>query len=220
MAAPGWIHPALANDTSVTDPVILSSCKLAEARIAPLSIEEVITMMRILAIALVLLMLLGIALRNRILIFAQAKTWILAVFTLLSAAVLACGTILRGDALELCLMCGSDYGNLFWFMLNAVSGSALVLGISMLLFRDSREGRSFSTAAITYVGQHTLGVYLLHKNLQLDLIIPWIHIWLAGPQLLVACIATCISFAASLALCALIEKFVPQLLGQFPKYPG
>ena len=165
-------------------------------------------------------MLLGIALRNRILIFAQAKTWILAVFTLLSAAVLACGTILRGDALELCLMCGSDYGNLFWFMLNAVSGSALVLGISMLLFRDSREGRSFSTAAITYVGQHTLGVYLLHKNLQLDLIIPWIHIWLAGPQLLVACIATCISFAASLALCALIEKFVPQLLGQFPKYPG
>ena len=44
--------------------------------------------------------------------------------------------------------------------------------------------------------------------------------WLAGHQLLVACIATCISFTASVLLCAVIEKFVPQMLGQFPKYPG
>ncbi len=70
-----------------------------------------------------------------------------------------------------------------------------------------------------YVGQHTLGIFLLHKNIQLDLIIPWIHTWLEGPQLLVACIATCISFATALLLCAIIEKFVPQLLGQFPIYP-
>jgi fucose 4-O-acetylase-like acetyltransferase len=75
------------------------------------------------------------------------------------------------------------------------------MGVSILLFRISREGAwPFSTAAITYVGQHTLGVFLLHKNFQLDLVIPWIHTWLAGPQLLVACIATCISFAASLLI--------------------
>ena len=164
--------------------------------------------------------LLGMALRRQLLIFAQAKGRILCLFTLLSAAVLCCGTILRGDALELSLMCGSVYGNVFWFMLNAVSGSALVMGVSILLFRISREGAwPFSTAAITYVGQHTLGVFLLHKNFQLDLVIPWIHTWLAGPQLLVACIATCISFAASLLMCAVIEKYVPQLLGQFPRYP-
>lgn len=77
----------------------------------------------------------------------------------------------------------------------------------------------FDAAAITYVGQHTLGVFLLNKNFQLDLVIPWIHTWLAGSQLLVACIATCISFAASLLMCAVIEKYVPQLLGQFPRYP-
>lgn len=57
--------------------------------------------------------LLGIALRQRILIFAQAKSWVLALFTAAAAALLACGTILRGDALDLCLMCGSDYGNIF-----------------------------------------------------------------------------------------------------------
>ncbi len=164
--------------------------------------------------------LLGIALRQRILIFAQQKGSVLCLFTAASAAALVCGTILRGDALELSLMCGSNYGSIFWFMFNAVSGSALVIGVSMLLFRISREGaRPFSTAAITYIGQHTLGIFLLHKNFQLDLVIPWIHTWLEGPQLLVACIATCISFAFALLLCAVIERFVPQLLGQFPRYP-
>ena len=165
--------------------------------------------------------LLGIALRQRILILAQAKGWVLGAVTAASAIVFACGTVLRGDALELVLMCGSSYGNLFLFMLNALSGSMVVIGISMLLFRASREGaRTFSTASITYVGQHTMGIFLLHKNLQLELVIPWIHTWLAGPQLLVACIATCISFVAALLLCAVIERYVPQLLGQFPQYPA
>ena len=163
----------------------------------------------------------GIALRKRILILAQAKGWILCAVTAAAAAALICGTILRGDALELSLMCGSIYGNIFWFLMNSMSGTLLVLLVSMLVFRLSREGaRPFSTFAITYTGQHTMGIYLLHKNMQLDLIIPWIHTWLPGPQLLVACIATCISFAASMLLCAVIEKYVPQLLGQFPRYPG
>ncbi|ETP71782.1 acetyltransferase, fucose-4-O-acetylase [Lachnospiraceae bacterium JC7] len=164
--------------------------------------------------------LLGIALRQQILILAQSKTLMLFLITLISGIMLTFGTILRGDALELSLMCGGDYGNIFWFMYNSISGTVLILGISMLIFRISREGaRPFSTKAITYVGQHTLGIFLLHKNIQLDLIIPWIHTWLEGPQLLVACIATCLSFAAALILCAVIETFVPQLLGQFPRYP-
>ena len=164
--------------------------------------------------------LLGISLREKVLAFAQSKAWVLALFTVGSAVVLAFGTLMRGDNLDLVLMCKNDYGNLFWFMINAFSGSTVVLGVSMLIFRISREGkRPFSTNAITYMGQHTMGIYLLHKNLQLDLIIPWIHTWLEGPQLLVACIATCISLAAALLLCAVIERYVPQLLGQFPRYP-
>ena len=158
---------------------------------------------------------------NRCACAGYNQQWVLCAVTAAAAAALICGTILRGDALELSLMCGSVYGNIFWFLLNSVSGSLLVLGVSMLVFRLSREGaRPFSTFAITYTGQHTMGIFLLHKNMQLDPIIPWIHTWLSGPQLLVACVATCISFAASMLLCAVIEKYAPQLLGQFPKYPG
>lgn len=163
--------------------------------------------------------LLGISLRERILVFAQSKTPILIFFTAASAVVFYCGTALRGDELELSLMCNGNYGNLFWFIANAFSGSALVFGISMLLLRLSREGaKPFSTSAVKYVGRHTLGIYLLHKNVQLELIIPWLNSWLAGPQLLTAFIAACISFAIALLLCAIIERYVPQMLGQFPMY--
>ncbi|MDO5455986.1 MAG: acyltransferase family protein [Eubacteriales bacterium] len=164
--------------------------------------------------------LLGIALRVRVLILAQAKGRILCLMTAVAAVAFLCGTVLRGDALELSMMCFGSYGNVFWFLFNSIAGSIAVLGVSMLLFRISHEGaRPFSTAAITYTGRHTMGIFLLHKNLQLDLIIPWIHTWLAGPQFLIACISTCIVFPASLLMCAIIERFVPQLLGEFPRYP-
>lgn len=164
--------------------------------------------------------LLGIALREKVLLFAQSKAWVLVLFSVTAAAVLAGGTLVRGDNLDLVLMCRNDYGNLLWFMLNSISGSCLILGISMLIFRVSREGkRPFSTKAITYIGQHTMGIYLLHKNFQLELVIPWINTRLEGPQLLNACIATCISLTVALLLCAVIERYVPQLLGQFPRHP-
>ena len=58
----------------------------------------------------------------------------------------------------------------------AFSGSAFVFGIVMLSLRLSREGaRPFSIAAIKYVGRHTLGIFLLHKNVQLELVIPWLN---------------------------------------------
>ncbi len=72
---------------------------------------------------------------------------------------------------------------------------------------------------MTWVGQHTLGIFLPHKNIQMDLIILWIHTWLAGSQLLVACISTCISFVPALMLCTVIKMSVPKLQGQFSRYP-
>ena len=127
--------------------------------------------------------------------------------------------MLRGDALELSLMCGSEYGNLFWFLLNSAAGTMAVLSLSMLLLRLAREGaRPFSTAAVSYIGQHTLGIFLLHKNMLQMLILPWIRGWIAGPELLTAFLGSCAALACSMLLCALIERYVPQLLGQFPKY--
>ncbi|MBQ9197519.1 MAG: acyltransferase family protein [Clostridia bacterium] len=163
--------------------------------------------------------LLGVALRKPLLILAQQKAWVLGAVFAGSLALLLVGTVLRGDALELSLMCGSEYGNLFWFLLNSAAGTMAVLALSMLLQRLAREGaRPFSTAAVSYIGQHTLGIFLLHKNMLQMLILPWLRGWIAGPELLTAFLGSCIALAGSILLCAVIERYVPQLLGQFPKY--
>ena len=163
--------------------------------------------------------LLGIALRNLILVIAQQKTWILVLIFLGSTAAFICGTVLRGDALDLSLMCGAQYGNIFWFVFNSITGSVVVLSFSMLIFRISREGRfTFSTSAISFIGQHTLGVFLLHKNMLQALILPWIRSFITDMEFLTAFLGSCVALAAAMLLCLIIEKFVPQLLGQFPKY--
>ncbi|MBQ8094253.1 MAG: acyltransferase family protein [Clostridia bacterium] len=162
---------------------------------------------------------LGVAFRTPILILAQQEGWVLGAVFAGSLGLLLGGTVLRGDALELSLMCGSEYGNIFWFLLNSVSGTMSVLSASMLLQRLAREGsQPFSTAAVSYIGQHTLGIFLLHKNMLQMLILPWIRSWLPGPDLLTAFVGSCVALAGSMVLCTAIERYVPQLLGQFPKY--
>ena len=153
-----------------------------------------------------------------LLILAQQKTWVLVAVFAGSLALLLGGTILRGDALELCLMCAGEYGNLFWFLLNSAAGTMTVLALSMLLTRLAREGkRPFSTATVNFIGQHTLGIFLPHKNMLQMLILPWLLSWIKGPALLTAVLGSCVALAGSILICAVIERYVPQLLGQFPK---
>lgn len=163
--------------------------------------------------------LLGIALRKTYLIMAQQKTLWLAVSFIGSELLLCVGTVFRGDGLELSLMCKSDYGNQLWFLYNSIFGSMTVLTISMLLSRLSRESvRPFRIDAITYIGQQTMGIYLLHKPFLQQIIIPELsELFPTGcPFLAVAVIGSLLALLFSVVMCFVIGKFVPQLLGRFP----
>lgn len=163
--------------------------------------------------------LLGIAFRKAYLIMAQQKTLWLAVSFLAGAALFCVGTVFRGDSLELSLMCKSSYGSLPWFLYNSVFGSITVLALSMLLSRLSRESaRPFRIDAVTYIGQQTMGIYLLHKPFLQQIIIPVLTKLLPAeiPFLATAFLASCLALAFSAVMCFIIGKFVPQLLGRFP----
>jgi hypothetical protein len=41
-----------------------------------------------------------------------------------------------------------------------------------------------------------------------------------GPQLVAAVLASAVALLASMALCLLIEHYIPEMLGQFPNYPS
>ncbi len=162
----------------------------------------------------------GIALRKPVLILAQQKTAVLAAVLTVSLLLLYAGTFLRKDDLGLILMCDSQYGDLFYFLLNSFSGSTALLSFCMLVIRAAREGvRPFGISAVTYIGMHTMGIFLLHKNILQQLIMPWLNsLFPDTPVLLTAVPASIITLILSVLFCKVIETYVPQLLGQFPRY--
>ncbi|MBQ7578719.1 MAG: acyltransferase family protein [Synergistaceae bacterium] len=165
--------------------------------------------------------LLGMALRLPVLILAQQKNFVLALTFCASLILFYAGTIARADSLDLCIMANSMYGNIFWFFYNSTFGSVLILAISMIIARFAHESpHPFSLNFMTYyIGQHTLGIYLLHKNFLWEIAMPFAKNLMPGyPELVPALVGSVIAFVFAAVMCLIIERFVPQLLGQFPKY--
>lgn len=158
--------------------------------------------------------------RRPLLIFAvQTGKVLLATFAA-SLVVLFLGTVARGDACDLVLMCGSQYGNILWFFVNSVAGTMAVLTGSMLLVRVAHEGiYPFSLAAVSFIGMHTMGIFLLHKPVLQEVLMPFFSGLLPGPQLIAAVVASIFALAVSMGLCVVIEHYIPELLGQFPVFP-
>lgn len=167
------------------------------------------------------IILLGVAFRRVLLIFAVQKGWVLGAAFAASLVGLTIGTVARGDACDLVLMCAARYGNLFWFFANSITGTLVVLTGSMLLVRAAHEGlHPFSLAAVSYIGMHTMGIFLLHKPVLQEVFMPFFSNLLPGPQLIAVLVASMVALAFSMALCAVIEHYIPELLGQFPNYPS
>ena len=164
-------------------------------------------------------MFMGIGLREPILIIAQQKGIVLSVIFMASLAIFLCSTVLRADSLALVRMCAAEYGNLFWFFVTSLSGTMLVMSLSMLFIRIAREGvRPFSYKTITYIGTHTMGIFLLHKNMLQDLILPLLSKIIPDIEYLKVLLGSFIALIIAVLLCTIIERYIPQLLGQFPKY--
>ena len=162
--------------------------------------------------------LLGVVSRTGIIILSQQKLSILFVLLTVMVVVFSFGTIFKGDDLPLMLMCSGKYNDVFLFLLDAFSGSMIVMLISMIISLLSRESqRPFSTSLITYIGTHTMGIFLLHKNILQQLMVPLISQFISN-KLLLSFVASAIVLIIVLLLCGVIEKYIPQLLGQFPPY--
>ena len=160
--------------------------------------------------------LLGIITRRAMIIFSQQKMSVLVISLLIAIAIFVSGTIVRGDDLYLSLMCKADYGNMSWFLINSISGSLVIMIISMIISQLSRESsRPFSTSLITYIGTHTMGIFLLHKNILQQLIVPVFEPFITNGFLL-SFVCSLIDLPIVLLLCSIIERYIPQLLGQFP----
>ena len=102
----------------------------------------------------------------------------------------------------------------------AKAGTMIVLSASMILGRIAHEGfHPFSLAIISFIGMHTMGIFLLHKPMLQEVLMPFFSSLIPAPQLVVAIVASVAALALSMGLCVVIEHYIPELLGQFPVFP-
>ncbi len=100
-------------------------------------------------------MLLGMASRKLFIIFTQQKMLILCITLAFSLSIFSAGTIFSGNDLELIFMCAGDYGSsIFRFMINSLSGIALILSLSSVI---SRLFCRKIKKDIAYIGRNTIG---------------------------------------------------------------
>ncbi len=165
--------------------------------------------------------LLGAAFRRPLLILAQQNMTLLLVIFAVSCALLFTGTFLRRDELYFVAMYNGLYGDVFWFFVNSISGSMIVLTFAMILSQTALDSPSkLRLDAVKYIGRRTLGIYLLHKNILLDVIMPFVkgivpETW---PLVVPALMGTVPAMIFAVVMCLVTERYIPQLLGQFPKY--
>lgn len=137
---------------------------------------------------------------------------------LISLCILVCGTVLRSDSLGLAAMAFNNYGSIPFMFVNAFSGSAAIIFLSIILHRCSGwESRLFNKDILLFIGQNTIGIYLLHKNFMQEVVMALFtkYGW-TEPQVLVAFVSATITLLVVCVVVKIINRYVPQLMGRFP----
>lgn len=89
---------------------------------------------------------------------AHQKMWKLcAVLTVVGGTFLKCASEGQPD-LGYVLMANAEYGNIIWFVANAVLGSLFVTGMALLVFKCGK-----TSGILKWIGKNTLGIFVIHK---------------------------------------------------------
>lgn len=164
--------------------------------------------------------LMGMALKSKLIELSVQKEPVLAGGFVACTAAFVAVVALLGDSFEINLMCGSSYGALLPALVLALLGSGSAIFAACILKRLADEWVShLSLGTLRYIGQHTMGIFLLHKPMMQQLFIPGLEqaLGAACPEALIRFLGACIALVASLWLCRLIEHYVPELVGIFSK---
>jgi len=124
------------------------------------------------------------------------------------------------DNFTIMLMCKGSYGIGIGPVVRVICGSFIVLLISLILRQYSE--RTTHTGLIgffRYVGQYTLGVFILHKPFMQEIVIPQMTSWTEGilSVWLIRLLSAIIAMGVSLVVCNVIVHYVPELIGVFSK---
>ena len=160
-------------------------------------------------------LLIGYALKKAVTDFSHKdRRWHAALFAV-AAALFAGGILVRGESLELVLMFRARLGNLFWFFYLSLTGSAAVIGLSMLIagaFGGKTKPGWYR--GIVWVGRNTMGVFVLHKPFLPMVMIPFlIRLGMDEASVFTSAFASLLTLSLAVVFTALIKKYCPALIG-------
>ena len=159
--------------------------------------------------------LLGYAMKDIIHIFANQKWWLSLVLFIVFGISFYFGTAFRGENFELVSMFKGSYGNPFWFLLNAFTGSFTIICISILISKFGEKFKNPVNKYLSWVGQNSIGFYLVHVPIIRQLALPLLeNAGFTEPIALVAFVAMLISLVMCSLLVFLINLVIPQIFGK------
>lgn len=163
-------------------------------------------------------MLIGYSFKELLNALQEKKTIILYIILFISLGLFIYG-LNRNSNIYLVLMCAGDYGNIFDFLLNAINGSIFILTISAIITSTFKsDDNNIIKKFLLWVGQNTIGIFLLHKPFLRDVVIMLFNkIGLYESSFLVALCGALITFPITCLFVYIINKYIPQLFGKFKK---
>jgi len=165
-------------------------------------------------------MFMGFALKKAILELSVQKGPLLVCLSVVITIIFGVLVVVNKDVLGVTMMCKNSYPNALISFILAILGSFNVLILSMILKRTADEWLpKLDFSSLSYIGQHTLGILLLHKPFLQEIVMPLLtkYLYAICPDMIIRLLATFISMFVSLWLCRFIEYYIPELVGIFSK---
>jgi len=168
-------------------------------------------------------LLLGSAARDLLAAVDRLGRFALTGLALVALSLFVYGTALRPGEQTLVGMFSFQYGNIFWFFWNSLSGCLVTLALSSILAKvPETDGVLGKLRHFTvWLGRNTIGVYLLHLPIVRFLVAPRLHaLGLDRLSWYGAFIDAVLTLAVCCLLIRVIEKYVPALFGRFGGMKG
>lgn len=138
------------------------------------------------------------------------RRWLVFVLMILSIAIYSITFQHNGSSRGFVLFAEAVYGKPWWFFFNSIVGSLMVfmLGITLSYLNINKR-------ALLWIGQNTMGIYILHKPLVLTLGNTVEHYGYSKDTLYISLLIAFIGLVLSSMLTLVINKQIPQLFGKF-----
>ena len=164
-------------------------------------------------------MLTGYALKDFLLKFQDNKTPVHLAGFLISAGLFAAGVLIQGEDIQIVKFHSNVLGNPFWFLYMAISGSAMALFLACALYKIlSKKQENIVCRSLIWIGQNTKGIYLVHKPFHQDFImIVLASLGMNRLSPLTGLLGSAITLPVSCVITGLINKYIPQIFGNFPE---